>query len=65
MYLHSFQSYLWNFAASHRVATHGVEAPVIGDLVLPKDTDAEPAGQSSLSQTTKFSGFLTAGQGIV
>lgn len=40
MYLHSFQSYLWNLAASHRVSTHGVDSPVVGDLVLPKGLDS-------------------------
>ena len=43
MFLHSFQSYLWNLAASHRVATHGAEKPVLGDLVLPQALDSQTA----------------------
>ena len=34
MYVHAYQSYLFNHAASHRVATYGLEAAVEGDLVL-------------------------------
>lgn len=35
LYGHAYQSYLWNAAASHRVATYGVQGAVAGDLVLP------------------------------
>jgi len=34
MYVHAFQSYLWNCAASHRVETYGWERVVAGDLVM-------------------------------
>ena len=36
MYLHSYQSLLFNTAVSHRLARYGV-APVEGDLVLAVD----------------------------
>ncbi|KAL3916263.1 MAG: hypothetical protein SGPRY_006897, partial [Prymnesium sp.] len=39
MYLHAFQSYLWNHAASERVSQYGVERVVEGDLVLPDGAD--------------------------
>lgn len=42
MYLHAYQSYLWNLAASHRVREHGVQRVVAGDLVLPPAA-AEPS----------------------
>lgn len=38
MYVHSYQSRLWNAAASHRIKTYGAEKAVAGDLVLPSDT---------------------------
>ncbi|KAG0556562.1 hypothetical protein KC19_11G062700 [Ceratodon purpureus] len=37
MYVHSYQSFLWNHAASHRAKTHGVDKVVVGDLVYDKD----------------------------
>lgn len=43
MYLHAFQSELWNRAASHRITTYG-RKPVVGDLVLPSMLNKEGAG---------------------
>ena len=40
MYIHAYQSYLWNSAASHRVETFGTERAVAGDLVLPRQAAA-------------------------
>ncbi|BDA41229.1 Multisubstrate pseudouridine synthase 7 [Coccomyxa sp. Obi] len=43
MYVHSYQSRLWNAAASHRIKTYGAEKAVAGDLVLPSDaSEASP-----------------------
>ena len=42
LYVHAYQSYLWNAAASHRVQAHGAEAAVAGDLVIPSG-GTEPA----------------------
>ncbi|XP_011621650.1 multisubstrate pseudouridine synthase 7 isoform X1 [Amborella trichopoda] len=36
MYVHSYQSYLWNHAASSRVQKHGIDKVVVGDLVYFK-----------------------------
>jgi 5-methylthioadenosine/S-adenosylhomocysteine deaminase len=36
MYVHAFQSFCWNEAASRRVTAHGAEAVVAGDLVVPR-----------------------------
>ncbi|XP_020582428.1 multisubstrate pseudouridine synthase 7 isoform X2 [Phalaenopsis equestris] len=36
MYVHSYQSYLWNHAASMRVRKHGIAQVVLGDLVFCK-----------------------------
>ncbi|GAB2277577.1 hypothetical protein Dimus_012286 [Dionaea muscipula] len=37
MYVHSYQSFLWNHAASARVQKYGAEEVVLGDLVYCKD----------------------------
>ncbi|XP_072952200.1 multisubstrate pseudouridine synthase 7 [Typha angustifolia] len=41
MYVHSYQSYLWNHAASMRVQKYGVSQVVQGDLVYCKDNLSE------------------------
>ncbi|OMO55406.1 Pseudouridine synthase, TruD [Corchorus capsularis] len=41
MYVHSYQSYLWNHAASMRVQKYGSNEVVLGDLVYCKGNDAE------------------------
>ncbi|XP_062084512.1 multisubstrate pseudouridine synthase 7 [Humulus lupulus] len=43
MYVHSYQSYLWNHAASTRVQKHGTDHVVVGDLVYCKEHDIEKA----------------------
>eukprot|EP00257_Ricinus_communis_P013254 XP_015570652.1 multisubstrate pseudouridine synthase 7 isoform X1 [Ricinus communis] len=41
MYVHSYQSYLWNHAASMRVQKYGTDQVVVGDLVYCKGDDTE------------------------
>ncbi|KAG6647237.1 hypothetical protein CIPAW_07G064800 [Carya illinoinensis] len=41
MYVHSYQSYLWNHAASMRVQKYGSNQVVLGDLVYRKGDDTE------------------------
>ncbi|XP_073128130.1 multisubstrate pseudouridine synthase 7 [Henckelia pumila] len=41
MFVHSYQSYLWNHATSMRVQKYGVHQIVLGDLVYSKDANAE------------------------
>ncbi|XP_028549259.1 multisubstrate pseudouridine synthase 7 [Dendrobium catenatum] len=41
MYVHSYQSYLWNHAASMRVRKHGTAQVVVGDLVFCKGPISE------------------------
>jgi tRNA(Glu) U13 pseudouridine synthase TruD len=41
MYVHAYQSYVWNAIVSERIKTYGCDAPVVGDLVF--DHGAEVA----------------------
>jgi len=38
MYVHAYQSYVWNAVVSERVRTYGAEKPVTGDLVFVSET---------------------------
>ncbi|CAH1784910.1 unnamed protein product [Owenia fusiformis] len=40
MYIHSYQSYIWNTLVSRRIREHGL-LPLVGDLVLRQDTIAD------------------------
>ncbi|KAK7397292.1 hypothetical protein VNO78_18460 [Psophocarpus tetragonolobus] len=48
LYIHSYQSYLWNHAASKRVQTYGTEHVILGDLVYCKE--------NSIGKVTEFVG---------
>ena len=51
MYLHAFQSYMWNHAASHRLRRYGLDGVVAGDLVIradAKDPDLAPLAADPL-----------------
>lgn len=48
LYVHSYQSYLWNHAASKRVQKYGTEHVVLGDLVYGKE--------NSTGKVTEFAG---------
>ncbi|ORY77773.1 pseudouridine synthase, partial [Protomyces lactucae-debilis] len=46
MYMHAYQSYVWNFAASQRIQQFGMQ-PVAGDLVLTEQSaEGEKTGAS-------------------
>ncbi|XP_050917141.1 multisubstrate pseudouridine synthase 7 isoform X1 [Lathyrus oleraceus] len=45
MYVHSYQSYLWNNAASTRVQKYGTEQVVLGDLVYCKENPSEKVAE--------------------
>lgn len=42
MYIHAYQSYVWNAIVSERIRTYGAERPVVGDLVF--ESCSENAG---------------------
>ncbi|XP_071141227.1 pseudouridylate synthase 7 homolog [Mytilus edulis] len=46
MYLHAYQSYLWNSVTSQRIKQHGLQ-PVIGDLVLTEEIQELQEGEDS------------------
>ncbi|XP_052283945.1 pseudouridylate synthase 7 homolog isoform X2 [Dreissena polymorpha] len=39
MYVHAYQSYVWNLVTSQRVRQYGLK-PMVGDLIIPLDTAA-------------------------
>jgi len=41
MYIHAYQSYVWNAIVSERIRTYGSDRPVVGDLVFDKPEDAK------------------------
>ena len=65
MYIHAYQSYLWNCAASHRLDTHGAQAVVAGDLVLSRSASrgGAPAGDGGELAAENESGGGGGGDG--
>jgi tRNA pseudouridine13 synthase len=50
MYVHAYQSFVWNTMASERLKLYG-SLPVIGDLVLAKDVDFDAAQMAGSIET--------------
>jgi tRNA pseudouridine13 synthase len=46
MYIHSYQSYIWNAIVSQRVRTYGASEPVVGDLVFENEPDCQVSEDS-------------------
>ena len=48
MYVHAYQSYVWNAIVSERIRQYGAERPVVGDLVFEADgKDAADVAEDS------------------
>lgn len=45
MYVHAYQSYVWNAIVSERIRLHGADKPVVGDLVFEKPLESEGGSQ--------------------
>jgi tRNA pseudouridine13 synthase len=39
MYIHAYQSYVWNAIVSERLRVYGSDRPVVGDLVFENHDD--------------------------
>jgi tRNA pseudouridine13 synthase len=50
MYIHAYQSYVWNAIVSERIRKYGADKPVVGDLVFEAPDDQSMAVQSPDSE---------------
>ena len=41
MYIHAYQSYVWNAIVSERIRRYGCDRPIVGDLVFETTKAAE------------------------
>jgi len=66
MYVHSYQSYIWNSMATLRLEKYGKENAVVGDLVytdtttdLVDDDDVEAEGDAETEEVTQTKGMVS------
>ena len=58
MYVHAYQSYIWNLVVSERIKLSSTK-PLVGDLVF--DGDAEDKGESHIRFFLLISTFICTG----
>ena len=60
IYIHSYQSYIWNLATSHRVTQHGLKL-IPGDLVLEKKEEVAVVDEDNFEiEDVAKDNFITA-----
>nr|VWO95201.1 Orotidine 5'-phosphate decarboxylase (EC (OMP decarboxylase) (OMPDCase) (OMPdecase) (Uridine 5'-monophosphate synthase) (UMP synthase) [Ganoderma boninense] len=56
MYIHAYQSYVWNAIVSERIRTYGADKPVVGDLVFDETSSNTGAGDQDAEAALADSG---------
>ncbi|KAJ2741247.1 multisubstrate pseudouridine synthase 7 [Coemansia sp. BCRC 34301] len=71
MYVHAYQSYIWNAAVSERLARFGIDGPVVGDLVVKAlefgakiSSSAPDAGEDSADVSSRVEPTLVTAKNI-
>jgi tRNA(Glu) U13 pseudouridine synthase TruD len=67
MYIHAYQSYLWNIVLSERIRLYGIDKPIEGDLVWAAEGEDgvkidAAAAESSGMLPSVWPQMLTSGQ---
>lgn len=55
LYIHAYQSLVWNNMVSRRIKEFGLK-PIVGDIVVDEDQNAEPVWESVEIGTSNISG---------
>ena len=48
MYVHAYQSYVWNAVVSERIRVFGADKPVPGDLIFDTDASADEDAEMAI-----------------